>query len=100
MAGLTKRGQNDALYRNDALYDGISWGKTACFNAMKPPGFLAMNYGYQTPIATLVAQIGGIENWRVAPDRAINKMMFADANRRERRRNCSTGQERLDGGAG
>src|SRR5271169_6841114 len=24
MAGLTKEGQNDALYRNDALYDGIS----------------------------------------------------------------------------
>jgi hypothetical protein len=24
MAGLTKRGQNDALYRNDGLYDGIS----------------------------------------------------------------------------
>ena len=45
-------------------------------------------------------QIGCIENRRVAPDRAIKKMMFADANRRERCRNRSTGQERLDRGAG
>ncbi len=29
---------------------------------LEPPGFLAMNYGYQTPIATLVAQAayGGV----------------------------------------
>jgi hypothetical protein len=25
---------------------------------LEPPGFLAMNYGYQTPVATLVAQAG------------------------------------------
>ena len=43
-------------------------------------------------------QIGGIENWRVASDSAINEIMFADANRRERRRYRSAGEEGLDGG--
>ena len=49
---------------------------------------------------TSATQIGGIENWRVASDSAINEIMFADANRRESCGNRSAGEERLDGGAG
>jgi hypothetical protein len=34
---------------------------------LEPPGFLAMNYGYQTPFATLVAQAvyGGVTPGRL-----------------------------------
>ena len=42
------------------------------------------------------AQIGGVENRRVAPDCAINEMVFADMNRWERCWNRSAGEERLD----
>jgi hypothetical protein len=32
-------------------YDGPSYRRR-----LQPPGFLALNYGYRTPLATLVAQ--------------------------------------------
>ena len=42
------------------------------------------------------AQIGGVENRRVAPDCAINEMVFADMNRWESCWNRSAGEKRLD----
>src|SRR5271170_1772699 len=42
------------------------------------------------------AEIGGVEDRRVAPDCAVNEMVFADMNRWERGWNRSAGEERLD----
>jgi hypothetical protein len=45
------------------------------------------------------AEIGCSEYRRVAADCAINEIVFSDMNRRERRRDGSAGEKRLDGRA-